>query len=526
MTLNSLRIPLSASLTVCICFLGYWVFQSASFPPHDFANSYFGAWFFLRGEFDISIFDPYTFNKKIFDEGFRNIFLSYSPNPPFTALFFAPFALIPLPAAKLLFNLISCALFLLSVYRLSKHYEVSSSLLFLVIPVLFFLPLRNQILFGQTYFLLFFLLGEGYLAYENKHYKRSALYWGLAIMLKVFPTIIVLFLILKKEWRATAYLAIACLLLLVVCLFFQDVTLWKDYFLTILQRSNKGEISSSFTTNYQSALMLFKYLFVEHEATNPRPVFTHSPVLFVASLVLFKSAVLGACSSVIVQRKDFLAFGFLLLGSTLISPYGSTYSNILLLLVLIPLLKELPLKQSLAIVILIFFISNVPITIFHAFPVVLQFPRLALLSALFIAIFYFSKPNIKWIYFPAFLLLLSIPLLFAPASQRDPSHLFLKTENHNLIYDYGLKDGSIFYKYWDDHGENIFITDEHANEAIHENITIKDNQLWYQGKQITTSDDNKLKPALIDNRYILYLSDKDKGMGFYALRIISLTPQQ
>ena len=527
MTLNNLRIPLSASLAVCVCFLGYWLYRSVSFPPHDFANSYFGAYFFLKGEFDISIFDPYTFNRKIYDEGFRNIFLSYSPNPPFTALFFAPFALIPLSAAKFIFNLISCSLFLLNVYRLSKHNGISPSILFLIIPFLFFLPIRNQILFGQTYFLLFFLISEGYLAYDNKRFALSGLLWALAIMLKIFPAIIVLFLIFKKEWKAIAYLCIACSLLLIVCLlFFQDLALWKDYFLTILPRSNKGEISSSYTTNYQSALMFFKYLFVEHEASNPNPVLFHNTALFIASLILFKSIVVGACSMVILQRRNLIAFGFLLMGSMLISPYGNTYSNILLLFVLIPMLKEFPLKQSLAISILIFLISNLPITIFNSFPVALQFPRLALLAILFIIIFYFTRTKIQWIYFPVLILLFSVPLLFTPVSNKDTSHLFLKSEKHNLIYDYGVKDGFVFYKYWNDRGENVFTTDKSAIHAEHESITLKDNQIWYQGKQLTTTHDNKLKPAVIDGQFILYLSDKDKGIGFYTLRTISLQTRQ
>jgi hypothetical protein len=147
------------------------------------------------------------------------------------------------------------------------------------------------------------------------------------------------------------------------------------------------------------------------------------------------------------------------------------------------------------------------------------------LGILFIIVFYFTRTKIKWIYFPVLILLFSVPLLFTPALSNDPSHLFLKSEKHNLIYDYGVKDGFVFYKYWDDRGENIFTTDEPATHADHENITLKDNQVWYQGKQLTTTHDNKLKPAVIDGRLILYLSDKDKGIGFYALRTISLEPQ-
>jgi hypothetical protein len=520
LTLNNLRIPFPVSLGFCLIFFAYTLYQSVHFPPHDFSNSYFGSYFFLRGEFSSDIFDPYTFNKKIYDEGFRDIFISYNPNPPFTALFFIPFAVLPLPVAKFIFNLISCILFLYSVHRLAKKTTVSETLVFILIPVLFFIPIRNQILFGQTYFLLFFLLSEGYLAYESKRYRMAAIVWGIAIFLKIFPAIIVLFLILRKEWKMLLYLASVGGVLLIICLLFQGPDIWEEYIRYILPRSNKGEISSSFTINYQSAHMFFKYLFVQSDAANPTPLLD-STTWFTVSLGFFKSVALAGCCAAILHRKDVLAFALLLFGGMLISPYTSTYSNILLLLLFIPLFGEIKDQRRVFVCCLIFLICNLPLGLFSKLPVFLQFPRLGSLLLFFSLVFYWVSASFKWQYLIAFLFLFLLPEWLIPKPSPDPSRSFLNKETHNLIYDFDVNNGSIVYKYWDNNGENIFNTAKPANTVDYENVFIKNNQIWYKGKQLTYSTDNKSKAGLIDNRYILYLSDKDKGIGFYTLREIS-----
>ena len=38
---------------------------------------------------------------------------------------------------------------------------------------------------------------------------------------------------------------------------------------------------------------------------------------------------------------------------------------------------------------------------------------------------------------------------------------------------------------------------------------------------ITLSNDNKKKPVFLNDSTILYLSDKNRGVGFYTLRIIN-----
>jgi hypothetical protein len=53
-------------------------------------------------------------------------------------------------------------------------------------------------------------------------------------------------------------------------------------------------------------------------------------------------------------------------------------------------------------------------------------------------------------------------------------------------------------------------------------LDLRDNQVWYSGRQLTASPDRKEKPMLVNGEYIVYLSDNGRGAGFYTLRKMKL----
>ena len=388
-------IPFYAGVALTILFFTSYIVRSYSFLPHDFANSYFGAYFFLNGEFDTDIFDPYTFNKMIYDAGFKDVFASYNPNPPSTAMLFLPAALLPLSLSKLFFNIITSVLFLVSIYRLCKHLQADVTWAFIVLPILFFTPLRNQMLFGQTYFLVIFLLIEGFLAYENKRLWLAAVLWSFAVFLKIFPLIIILFLVVKKEWKTIGYLAACGAAMLAVCVLVQGTDVWAYYFTEVLPRSNAGQVTTAYESNFQSAQMFFKYLFVADTQLNPSPV-VDSQFMYSGSLVVFKSLVLTLSASFILRSKPGVAFGMIFLTSILLLSYGSTYGNLVLVLLVIGLNKELSKPKMAIVTLVILLICTIPVDLFRDLPTTLQFPRFVVLVGLFLMILFFLSTKIEW----------------------------------------------------------------------------------------------------------------------------------
>ena len=191
--------------TAVLLFIGliglFFCIQAFSFPAHDFSNYYFGAHFYSQGDFGSWIYFPHLFNQAILALGHDHIFVSYAPNTPFLAQFFLLFSWMDLATAKLVFNGLSLILFLYSLRKIMAI-SVINPLYFALIPLIFFIPLQNNFLFGQMYLVLFFLLVEGWIAYRNESFWKMGFFWSLAIGLKLSPIFIVGWLVVQKKWKS------------------------------------------------------------------------------------------------------------------------------------------------------------------------------------------------------------------------------------------------------------------------------------------------------------------------------------
>ncbi|MGC4041101.1 MAG: glycosyltransferase family 87 protein [Flavobacterium sp.] len=508
--------PFLPLLLLCI----FYACKAMDFPVHDFANYYFGGKFLTEGNFDAQLYFPYDFNKAISDLGHQNIFAAYAPNTPFLALFFAPFSLVAVTAAKIIFNCISIGLFVFSIVRLFSFYSINPKFALLV-PLLFWLPIKNNLLFGQVYFLLFFLLSESWIAYEKEQLRKMALLLSLAIMLKVFPVLLLVFMLFRKKWNVVFLTLAFCLLLVGVSLAFSGIQVWVFYMTAILPKASNGEIASSFVDNYQSVFMFLKRLFVFQKVENPHP-FLGASAWFYVLVFGFKMGVLAL--GYFVSKKNysrFPAFSFWIIMMVLLSPYGSTYAFILLLFPVLALFKsDIPDAKKLVACAVLFLVCNVPVSVFidKAFP--FSYLRLFLLAG-FVVFFVFWMFR-KSIVFKAAAIGCAAMLLsnFSKQGARAKGENIPIPGNPVLVYDYRFENQRLVYFYWNENGVNqASIPFESARQ---ERLDIRENQVLVNDRMVTNDDGNKQKPILIDNKTLFYLSDYDRGNGFYTLRKVEL----
>ena len=512
-------------------FLAYYLIRSGSAPWSDFAGYYFGGRELLSGR-GANAYDMEKLNSLILHTGFRDVFVSYAPFPPFTSLVFAPFLLLPMGTAKLVFDGVSCVFFLVTLMRARVFLDIPP-LLILTLPVIFCFPMINNLFFGQSYMLLCCLLLEGYMAYKKGHIVLSSLWWGVAIVFKVFPGVVLIWLLLQKKFRAAVALCVACTLLLGASLLLNGWGIWKYYVLEILPKVNNGELNNSFTFLFQSAFMLLKRSFVYDALLNPSPL-TDSPLVFGILVSLFKALILSICIWYTLRRKDrdFDSFAVWIAGSMLISPNGSSYSLVLLVIPLFSLIKRndsprilsAPLMTrilwSAVPVLLLAIACFFPVYKLENAPVWEQFPRLYLL------LFFFGllvRPlRMAWHTGLWAGLALFFVIVFLAGYRRDPdaSTYFFDREEHIFINDYSVSHGMLVYSYWDQSGAHPVSTG--LGVTKYEELEVRNKQIYYKGKQLTTSPDAKIKPLLIDGSFILYLSDKSRGPGFYTLRRLRL----
>lgn len=497
--------------------LGYFIYKASGAPLSDYAGYYFGSQALLHGNYQ-QVYDTYSLNVLIAEKGFAGVFVSYTPFPPFTSIVLAPFLMLPVAASKIVFNIFSATLFVWVLRRAIKYFSIPNRVVWLI-PILFFIPLRNNIYFGQAYLLLFALLLEGFIAYKKGKAVAASLLWAVAIVFKLFPLVVVFFLLVKKQYKQLVYCMAACLLLGIISVVLNGLASWQYYVFTIFPRANSGELNNSYTYLFQSTFMLMKNLFVYDGVQNPQVIFNSMPV-FVILMAVFKSVILACCVGVTLQKNtsSFIGFAGWVTASLLLSPNGSSYSLVLLLIPLLALTNSKPVYVYVGMA-LVFFINTIFVQALAKWPLLLQFPRLYLLLLFFVLILLVARarfPLKTGIAFFVLLLLVDIPKFDA---QKDNSAYLLK-QKLPLLYEYTIKNNRLVYYYWDEKGSHETITDYPVQQAATDEVFIQNNQVYYKNKQLTSTPDRKQQVMLVNGTDIIYLSDKGRGFKFYTLRRI------
>lgn len=501
-------------------FCAFCLFKAIHYPIHDFANYYFGGQFLVDGKFNSDSYFPYLFNQQIADLGYSGIFVSYAPNTPFLALLFTPFSLVSLATAKLIFNLISVMLFLISIYRLSRFYKIKSIYIFFI-PLVFFVPIKNELLFGQVYFLLFFFLTEFWISYQKKRFLKATLFLSLAILLKVFPIVFLLIFLFKKEFKPLVYTFVFCFLFFGVSTLFTGFDVWLFWLNSVVPKASNGEIASAYVDNYQSVFMFLKRLLVEDTNENPN-AFYHSPVLFKVLIFAYKIKLI-VIGYFVTKRvsNSLLVFSFWIMVSVLLSPYGSTYTFILLIFIYFNIIKsEISANKKWGLFALLLYINSVPVLYLLHQPFPISYLRLLALLLLFVGLLFTIHQKINWKAVTVFALVALLIPFFFEKNSANTSASFLMKKSPILIYDYQIKNKELTYYYWNEKGKNQKVL-KLCKYNIKE-LPLKNNQIFHNNKQLTFDKSNKLKPILINDEIVVFLSDYNKGIGFYSLRKITL----
>jgi len=111
-------------------------------------------------------------------------------------------------------------------------------------------------------------------------------------------------------------------------------------------------------------------------------------------------------------------------------------------------------------------------------------------------------------------------LLFPNKKNTQISSYFLDKKSPLLIYDYKIANNRLTYFYWDQKGKNAKSIPFETQNSY--SIELRGNQVFYKKEQLTFDKSNKLKPIIVNGKTIIYLSDYDRGIGFYTLRKINL----
>lgn len=492
-------------------------------PLGDYANYYFGSKFLYEGVPAQDIYDPATFNKIIAEEGVKGVFVNYAPVPPFSLLFFVPFTVFDLELSKLLFNVLSFLIFTISLYRLCSLIDIKRPYLFLI-GVIIAIPLQNNILQGQTYLLITASLCEGYIALRKQKEQRASLLFALPIALKIFPAIVLFWLFFTRRKKTLILTILFSTLLFLIVIPFTGVDLLEEYVFSTLPRLSAGEILDPYTINYQSFTVLLRKVFVYDRLLNPAP-FLDAVLLFDLLNTLFSALVLTLNIYLIRKNEEntLFTFGLTLFCGLLISGYGTSYSLILMIfLALALLISEKNPTFKLLYLFLFLGINTIPVNKLYDLPLTLQFMRLALMLALFITILLTHRARIISSNYLVIFLLLLTPSGLKYARKQDNNFYYLDQEPSLLISEYKSHPKGILIYHPSNEGidSTLYHTRDHIYKST--NLTIQNNQIYYNGKQLTIGSDHKKQPMRLNHDQVIYLSDQGRGVNLFAIRKIDI----
>lgn len=499
----------------------FYLYRSIDFPVHDFANYYFGGQFFSHGQFDHNVYFPYWFNSRIYAAGHNGIFAAYAPNTPFLALVFAPLSMLPVAVAKLFFNAVSLLLFLWSLLRIASRYRVDSFWL-LAIPIVFFVPIKNQVLFGQVYFLVFFLLAECWLAYEKRQLKTAALYLSIAILLKVFPLLMLLFFMFRKQFKLLGYVFLFCAILIVFTGVFCGFGVWSFYLVHVLPKAGRGEIATAFVDNYQSVFMFLKRLLVYDPLENPQALFDNPALLGIISGT-FKMAIIAIGFYAARKSAPLNAMSYWIVAMVVLSPYGSTYTFLLFVFPFLAFAGSAlsPVKKVLS-VLLLALLANLPLAAVSGWAYPFSYMRLFVLLTVLLAMVLMVRQAVNWKMISG--LSAAVLILMAVSSKNETvsSTTFSNQKLPILVYDYDGNASGIAYSFFDENGfSGASVPNPGKMHSPGVALELRNNEIYLDGKPIASDDGNKRKPVLY-GQTIVYLSDYGRGLGFYTLRKVEL----
>jgi hypothetical protein len=367
-----------------LAFLALLIFLATSFragwtrSETDFPNYYTAAWLIRRGAPLRNYYDWTWFQRQMNYAGVECQLGGYIPQTPLTMVPMIGLASFPPQTAKriwLTFNIgfLAATVYLLS--RLTRFTVAQMSLL----AFGGYGSLHVNFLLGQYYVFLLFVLTLAFYALERENEGAGGILFGAAFALKLYGGPFFLYLVVKRRWKAAAFMAVAvlALALLAIAIFgLRDV----GYFaMQIFPRAVQGETLDPYHPgNGTLSTLLRRTLIIEPEL-NPQPLWNAPWLFFVLqplatfSLLMFPLLALRQSKA---SKRDFALFFVAML---LASPNIASYTYILLLLPVALMLNEVrPADQAFLIACYILLCLPVPDSW------IWLFPKVWLLLALFV----------------------------------------------------------------------------------------------------------------------------------------------
>jgi hypothetical protein len=207
----------------------------------------------------------------------------------------------------------------------------------------------------------------------------------------------------------------------------------------------------------------------------------------------------------------------------LISPYGSTYTFLFFIFPFLALIKhQISIQKKLILIFLIGLVSNIQLSYFSSWQFPFSYMRFLILILFSTAFISLAPSWINW-QISLFVVFISIGFkLLMNQSVTSNFTYFTKETIPLLTYDYCIDGNRLTYFYWNNNGINKNTLPQKIELSDSLKVHLDKHQIFINNKQVTFDQSNKLKPKLLKDGSIVFLSDKNRGIGFYNLQKLRL----
>ncbi len=241
-----IKLVLALIFTFSLAYYYATINHLSEFPEMgDFSKFYMSARYFWEGK-DIYAPVPLSTFRNPHDEIFNKLQLlprdklksareNLHPNlnPPFQTLLMAPLGLIGYEKAFWIYSFLSITMGLVALVLISRELTATKHdlpvLLGYLTVILCYYPSWVSIVFGQFSFTLLLLITLGWLAARSGKDKMAGIYLGLAMSLKIFIGLFLIFFLIRRRWRLLSWLVSIFIILSLLPLLIMGIGTYKDY---------------------------------------------------------------------------------------------------------------------------------------------------------------------------------------------------------------------------------------------------------------------------------------------------------
>ncbi len=506
------------------------IVKSIGFQVHDFGNYYYGGKLLIDGQFSTEVYNADDFNTIVKDRYTDKFFGAYYPNPPSLALLFAPLTVLSAPLAKLLLQLVSVLVFILSLRKLIEHWQLPTTPL-LIVPIVFAYPIYNCILFGQPYLIIVGLIIYGYLHLISQANSKYLYCLPFAILMKVSPLVLLSIPLLGKQLKHLALYASLLIVIGLLSLLWIDPSTWLYFGTDVMSKTSNGILYNGFAVRAESLPVFLRILFLEHPIHNPDPLVS-SQLAFIILFALIKAGLytlgIGVSASRSISTKVKVSTWLILL--LLLSPNISSYG---LLYLIFPFLYLIADKKIIPVIptSLLFFTSIYQQEWFETLPFIFQFGKLIGIT-LFLMYFLYHNALYK-VLLTKWLLILFAALMsiFIGLSDRSstgdtPGRDVLPNHQRVLLSDFSLSPDGILTTINHTVGKYDTITIQLPHQSYQQIKELSSNEYQEIDYLKTLTQSGQIRKVIKADQDVYFMTDAGRAPGFYTIKQLKTSDYQ